>query len=778
MTNQLQQLSRGGESLNVEKSQTTFVMKRRQGSSSSEDALNTSALFEGLKVSSCPGRNKLELCRVSPERLEETMDALRGDPNQVAWCGHVYHMPNDPDGILIPTEDIYVELTENALEAEINEILESYGLEISPAPSGVVNAFILRLTSASKENPLKLANELLKLASVKVAEPDLIALVKAMYRPIDTLFDQQWHLENLGGFGLTAGADVNAPGAWDISRGNRDIVVAVIDDGFDIDHPDFSSPGKVLSPADFGQDDLDPRPVSSRDNHGTSCAGVAVADENGSGVVGLAPNCKLMPIRWSGSISDTDIREQFDHARMNGADVISCSWGVTGNTFTLSTSMINTIRRAATEGRNGKGCVIVFAAGNSNHDIDDLAGGTRDGFAIHPNVIAVAASNSHDRRSHYSNFGDMIWICAPSSGAGGMGIVTTDRSGNAGYQSGEYTTVERFGGTSSSTPLVAGLCGLILSVNPELTAEEVKDILKISAQQIDPAGGNYDANGHSRLYGFGRANARAALQEALDRKSPAPSVKLVQFEREPNLDIPDNNPIGITDSINVTRGATVVSVQVEVTISHTYRGDLKLLLIAPDGTSVILYGRTSPVFDRSDNLIATFSLNNVPQLSNFFGKSAQGQWSLQVIDLAAADFGELEAWSLTLGLSTLQNEWSVSPGLHLPDNNAAGVISEIEVDSAGILRQIEVNVDITHTYRGDLKVNLEAPSGFSVVLHSVNNRDSEDDLRVIYSAIDTSGLQALVDQNININGTWRLTVSDNLSQDVGKLNSWGLRLIT
>ncbi|MEM1094925.1 MAG: S8 family serine peptidase [Bacteroidota bacterium] len=375
----------------------------------------------------------------------------------------------------------------------------------------------MRLTSQSTENPLKIANALQESSVVVLAEPDLAVKGSLkMHRPSDDLFSMQWHLENLGGPGLVAGADVSAPLAWDVTRGDRNITVAVIDDGFDMGHPDFASPGKIHAPRDFGQHDTDPSPARG-DNHGTACAGVAVADENGRGVVGIAPNCQLMPIRWSGSVSDADIRQQFDHPRLNGADIISCSWGVRSRFFTLSTSMKRSISRAATQGRNGKGCVIVFAAGNDDHDVDNPPH-TRAGFAIHPDVIAVAASNSRDRKSHYSNFGDAIWVCAPSSGAGGLGIVTTDRRGANGYQSGDYTTMQRFGGTSSACPLVAGVCALMLSVNPELTAIEVKDILKETAEQIDPQGGGYGKDRHSAIYGFGRVDAYRAVQAAIDRR--------------------------------------------------------------------------------------------------------------------------------------------------------------------------------------------------------------------------------------------------------------------
>ena len=772
-------IQRGGEEFTLEKSADLFVVKRTSEKASGPLAAvaNRPEAFAGLQLHVAPSPKGLELYRVNAASLDEAMDELRKNSPDVAWCAHVYHMPHDPEGSMIPTDRIHVELQPGANAETVNRLLDEHGLELIPDPDGDPNVCVVRLTSVSRENPIKIANALRNSDAVKLAEPNFtVQGLLHVYRPTDHLFSLQWHLENQGGTGLTAGADVSAPQAWDISRGSRNINVAVIDDGFDLQHPDFGSPGKVVAPQDFGQQDTDPSPGSASDNHGTACAGVAVADENGNGVVGLAPECSLMPIRWSAFLSDDDILDQFDHARLNGADVISCSWGADANVFALSTSMKQSIHRAATEGRHGKGCVVVFAAGNANHDINNPSGGSLDGFAIHPDVIAVAASNSRDKRSHYSNFGDDIWVCAPSSGAGGLGIVTTDRRGTAGYQTGDYTTTERFGGTSSATPLVAGLCGLILSVNPDLTAAEVKEVLKVTADKIDPQSGNYDTRGHSRLYGWGRVNAFAALQEARRRRAGGPAERIVRFESRPGLAIPDRHPVGVSDSIQVGDSSTVQSVQVDVNITHAYRGDLQVVLTGPDGTSVPLFGRTGPTGDSQDNLIAQFTADNVPGLTQLDGKNASGNWSLQVADLATADVGVLNSWVLTLSLASAQTAWEVTPGTRIPDNDATGIASDINVNRGGRLRDMSVSVDISHTYRGDLKVTLEAPNGMTATLKNVNNRDGADNLRQTYRPSDSEALRTLVTNGTDIRGRWRLRVSDNLSADEGKLNAWGLQL--
>jgi hypothetical protein len=146
------------------------------------------------------------------------------------------------------------------------------------------------------------------------------------------------------------------------------------------------------------------------------------------------------------------------------------------------------------DGRRGKGCVIVWAAGNGNELISS------DEWASYGKVLAVAASTDHDIRAYYSDFGPEVDVCAPSSG-GQNGITTTAIGG--------YTS--NFGGTSSAAPLVAGIAGLILSLDPNLNYREVYDIIYRSAEKIDFPNGNYDGDGHSDWYGYGRVNAFRAL---------------------------------------------------------------------------------------------------------------------------------------------------------------------------------------------------------------------------------------------------------------------------
>ncbi|MEM7101487.1 MAG: S8 family serine peptidase [Bacteroidota bacterium] len=344
--------------------------------------------------------------------------------------------------------------------------------------------------------------------------------------PSDEFFKQQWYLENLGKNPVTGdstdlikGADAKVVEAWEVlgNMGSDQIVLSVWDDGFDIKHPDFA--GKITSPKD-----MFPTPNSSgaleeflmriNDAHGTMCAGIATAANNGQGVVGVAPNARFMPIRTF-SLEDFDLERMFKHAIDNGADVISCSMGLPHRKMKRAT--FDLIKKFIEKGRGGKGLVFCMASGNEARELEDGE------FPTHPNIICVGASTGMDTYPAYSNRSGSLSVVGPG-GFGNAKMVTADVGkfvGSDGIER-EGGKVEgiyysRFEGTSASCPLVAGVCALILSANRNLTAKEVKDILESTADKI--GGPNeYDQNGHSIKYGFGRVNAANAVRMALGKE--------------------------------------------------------------------------------------------------------------------------------------------------------------------------------------------------------------------------------------------------------------------
>jgi len=316
--------------------------------------------------------------------------------------------------------------------------------------------------------------------------------------PNDSSFNTQWALHNTGQSGGTPNADVAALEAWDITVGDPSIVIAVLDSGTEITHSDladnvWSNPGEVPnnSTDDDGNgfvDDVFGWDFSNGNNsvegpffHGTFVAGVVAARTNNSlGMAGLAggfspdDGCRVMALGVgdfgpNGAILDDAII----YAADNGARVI---------TMSLTTSSSSAIDIAISYARNTRGVFVDCAAGNNQSVV---------GYpALNPNVVSVASTNRFDNKSGFSNPGPENWVAAP-----GEDVLSLDTSNS-------YTTSS---GTSFSSPLVAALCGLMLSQLPSLTPDNLQDILKDTADDVGTAG--FDEG-----TGWGRINAGAALE--------------------------------------------------------------------------------------------------------------------------------------------------------------------------------------------------------------------------------------------------------------------------
>lgn len=551
-------LQRGGDEVLLDKAADCFVVRTKANA-----PFNPASWPDVTQAEPIGAGQSLTRVTVPPAARDRVMQAAR-DSGLFDYVSHVYQYSGSLSSHIYITDEVTIVFHPDLVASAVDMITAELGLILVKPIAGIPNAYVYRLSDRTPINPLKVANTLMANSAVLSAEPNAILQVQNFYRPRDGFYSSQWYLQNSGGSGYAAGSHIDVEKAWDITRGDRAIVVAIADDGFDLNHPDFQGDGKIVSPKDFKDRDLTPLPGTRDDSHGTCCAGVAIAEENGSGVVGVAPRCALMPIRTTGYLDDQAVEDLFDWCVARGAAVISCSWGPSAVYFPLSTRQRAALGRAATQGRNGKGCVIVFAAGNANRPVNGtvnergwpnnaLSGPTEwlSGFAAHPDVIAVSASTSLNRKAAYSNWGDHISVCAPSNNAPpgvwlpetgailtppevtvnlpGAGVFTTDRLGSAGYSSTDFTG--DFGGTSSACPVVAGVAALVLSANPALTAREVKQILESTADKIidnnaDPQlglrYGTYNSQGFSRWFGYGKVNAYKAVLAARRRAGGGP----------------------------------------------------------------------------------------------------------------------------------------------------------------------------------------------------------------------------------------------------------------
>ena len=555
------------------------------------------------------------------------------------------------------TENFFIKFQDDVDPDDCRNVILAAGLQVKRELPYAVNAFFVEAPEGTGRGVFAIAEALLARPDVEYCHPELL-----QKRHSRGIAPQQWHLMTTTINGIAINAHASVQQAHQVTLGEG-VTIAVIDDGVDVDHIEFSGAGKIVAPRDATEHSSDARPKSSRERHGTACAGVACGNGN-HGASGVAPRARLMPIRLNSALGSQDEADAFVWAADHGADVISCSWGPADGVWfrpqdplhnqvaPLPASTRTAIQYALAQGRGGKGCVVLFAAGNGNESVDN------DGYASNPDVIAVAACNDTGRRSVYSDFGKAIWCAFPSDDQAfpaighpaplTAGIWTTDRMGSSGYNSGNPAAgdaagnfTNSFGGTSSACPGAAGVAALVISVNPDLKWHEVRNVLKMCCDRIDPQGASYDASGRSAKYGFGRLNARSAVDLAL----PQPKNSVV-VSRNFDGPIPDLQTVSFALDVAEATAATAVSVSVD--IRHTFIGDLILTLIPPAATgvtSVILARRAG---GNQKNLLKTFDVANTPQLANFSGKSCHGTWTLQIQDAARQDFGTLVSFGLEL----------------------------------------------------------------------------------------------------------------------------------
>lgn len=466
--------------------------------------------------------------------------------------------------------------------------------------------------------------------------PDM--MIKGL--PSDPSVGSQWYLTGTWG--------IHANLVWPDYTG-AGIKLADLDDGFQYTHPDLAPNYDINLDRDFASNDLDAA-AGAKDNHGTAVMGVMIADDNGTGTVGVAFDATGVGIRMgfgAGHGSDEPLAG-FQYALTANVDVMNNSWGYTSpfsDNFASATfsPFATALKNLADLGRGGLGANVVFAAGNSGDSGDNV---NYHNFQNSPYVIAVAAIDSTGHAPVWSNPGAALLVSA-----GGVDDLTTDKTGTGGYAMGNYATVS---GTSFAAPTVSGLIGLMLEANPNLGWRDVQEILAYSAQHNDPASSGWQYNGatnwnggglhFSHDYGFGAADAFTAIRLAETWNQQQTSANMATFTTAtatPALAVPDLSTV--TTAMNVAQDITIEHVQVSLNLSHTWAGDLVITLISPDGTESVLVDRPG------SNSAGDYSggINFVMETNASWGESSAGTWTLQIQDMASGDVGTLNSWSMT-----------------------------------------------------------------------------------------------------------------------------------
>lgn len=495
------------------------------------------------------GRERAELVQL-PRMLQRQGGEL------IAQAGVVGTAPGIDNPIIV-TDDLLVQFKPEVSEERIRSLVAENALSIVEASVHSTNQFVLRVDETSKDDALQISARFQSMTDlVDFAHPDFITVVEPReFLPNDPLFGRQWHHRNTGQDMGTEDADVDTSLAWDIEQGAAGTTIAIVDFGFEMEHPDLqpnlwenaSEMGGAAGKDDDGngyiddfhgwdfvQNDNDPSgpDSASGSRHGTAVAGVAAArGDNGIGVTGSCPQCSLMLLRIGAASAVSKVAAAIRYAEHNGAAVISNSWG-----YPAAPTLENALNSAATSGRGGLGSVVFLAMNNSH--VNDCGSSRLPSL---DSVIAVGRSTNRDLSDDLASFGPCLdllaptaWLSTISSGRGTLWITTTDMLGPAGYNSndilapcpelvpppaGALDYTRCFIGTSSSTPLTAGVAGLVLTASSSLTRSQVQRLLQDTADKIeDPVGAYSPGNGFSDPpsgppgHGWGRLNAFEAVR--------------------------------------------------------------------------------------------------------------------------------------------------------------------------------------------------------------------------------------------------------------------------
>lgn len=462
------------------------------------------------------------------------LEALMSRARNVAPTHHAYYIGDTNQEFLI-TDRVFVTFREPLSAEEVGSFAGRYGLFMLKAYND--RDYLFQLTDHTGMNPIKLVVKLTEQEPLVETADHTLSHRMSKYQIApptdDSSYLQQWHLHTrFRDSEFDPRASAQCEEAWELldNYGSPDVVVGITDDGCKLDHPDLNSSEKMAGWGYFEgsrlitNKDIGANPNKMYDqgrNHGTSCAGVIAAEVDAQLTVGAAPGCRLLPIKWESEgaflwIDDDYLWDVLDYVA-DKVDVLSNSWGRSPERI-WPLQVINRINELSQNGgRRGKGIVFLWAAGNENCPIQhttsidvpftngwkirtarppvwvgvEMSRVFRHNLVEIPGVMHVAALASTAQRSHYSNYGTGISICAPSSNSHEywrimplkgqrLGITTTTGPSEAGSNG---VVTNEFGGTSSATPLVAGIAALTISANPDLTALEVISILKRTASK-------------------------------------------------------------------------------------------------------------------------------------------------------------------------------------------------------------------------------------------------------------------------------------------------------
>jgi serine protease len=682
------------------------------------------------------GAGALGGCGSSKEPEAPPVDAPEGPDSPPATGAAAY----DPHSVIVRFKPVTGRASLRAIQA--SSLAKVGATFLDRNRDGVYDRFanidrsgqMMKLDLPKSANVAEALAQLRRDPAVQYAEPNYV--VRAVGIPNDPSSADLYGLNNTGQTGGTADADIDAPEAWDSTTGSSDIVVGVVDTGIDYNHEDlaanmWSNPGEI--PGNGLDDDSngvvddvhgfnaitgsgDPMDDNA---HGSHCAGtIGAVGDNAIGVAGVNWSVSLMALKFlssggsgtlEGAIASIDYAIGMRAAGVN-LRVLSNSWAGGGFTQGL---------KDAIEAANAVDILFVAAAGND-------FGNDNDVFPVYPasydnaNIVAVAATDHNDGRAAFSNIG----ATTVDLGAPGVNFVSTVPGD--GYAS--------FSGTSMATPHVAGAAALVLSANDTLTTAELKELLlttgdergslagvTLTGRRLNVQNAVAEAGPPVPRFNLGAGPASAAINQGDSASYQADLSALGGFTGNVSLTVTSSPPI--TATISVTPPIVAVPGSSTISVATT-------LATAP-GTYALTITGVSGALTRS-----------------------------RTVSLRVRPFGTVEA------------EFpSTDTPLFIPDGTAPdGIDSVIHVPQSIDIESVEVDVDVTHTWIGDLRITLTSPTGTQVVLHERGTGGSGNDIHQTYVLPSQfTGEQAL--------GDWVMHIDDDFGADAGTLDSWTLRIL-
>lgn len=567
-----------------------------------------------------------------------------------------------------------------------------------------------------------------------------------MATPTDPLYSEQWHLALIG--------DIET--IWNDFTGS-DIHVGIYDDGVDYTHEDLEG---AYDPSLQVVDDLgqvvNPFPVNyisapfpDSDSHGTAVAGIIAAEANGVGGTGVAHGASITGVNIFGTGVYGEVNGQTDEfiaIVLQGVafDISQNSWGSTPRQ-TADSSLAGTGFSAqledayavlSSDGRDGLGTVITQAAGNDGLDAN------RDGVNASRYTITVAATDEQGRVASYSNFGSSILVAAPAA------AVTTDLSGTVGTSPTDY--MDDFGGTSAATPVVSGVVALMLDANPDLGWRDVQNILAASATLTGsdlgsgPAGfedGAWYVNSADTWngggmhvhtsYGYGMVNAYNAVRMAevwslfepvagTSATEQTVSSDVITLGGATGLAVPDNSQTGVSFTLTVDETIAIEHVALSLDIDSDRIGDVKVVLVSPEGTEVVVVLNANQVRNPVDGTW-------VYGIESLRGELSAGVWTIEITDLRSGSLTTVASASLEIygsadgidDVHTLTDEFMVM----VADDASRSVLSDTNggtdwLNFAAVAGSVALNLDAGQSFSVDGQIwgSLSAGSSFENVV--------------------------------------------------------------